>query len=252
MNRRFLLILAAISLSQSAASDVTDVEETRTGTHLGSDQARTALTAMPAGTRLGKIMAGLPPLSLDDKGLPDSPVNLLIFGSERSLRSAISDAKWTGVSASMVRAIAGGLLDLVKLEEPARFPPISPEYLFGRQQDMAFAQLCTCVRSRHHFRLWRSPFSGPNGEPAWAGTAAFDEALEYHHRQRGGRRAVGFGHRIDPKVDNERDYIMRTLSSLPQVSRIFYVPHANAPLSGFDADLNPFETDGRVLAVFLR
>jgi len=196
-------------------------------------------------------MGGLPPLSLDENGLPDSPVNLLFFGSEESLRSAISDAKWTTVSASLGRAIAGGILDLTKFEKPAHFPPISPEYLFGREQDMAFAQVCTCVRSRHHFRLWRAPFSGPKGEPAWAGTAAFDAALEYHNRERGGRQAVGFGHRIDPKVDKERDYILRTLSHLPGVRRTCYIPNPKAARSGFDSDLNPFETDGRVLALFL-
>jgi len=201
---------------------------------------------------LEEILAGLPSLSLGSAGQPDSPVNLLFFGSEESLRSALLHAKWTGVPSGMAESLAGGMLELAQLEKPARFPPISPEYLFGRAQDMAFAQLCSFVRSRHHFRLWRASFSGPGGEPAWAGTAAFDAALEFHDRGKDGRRPWGFCHRIDPKLDRERDYIMGTLSALPAVRRLLRVAHPKASFSGYDSNLNPFETDGRVLAVFLQ
>jgi undecaprenyl-diphosphatase len=267
VNIRHLFILIAVAQLRAAVLEAASDGDLKPGALLSYNQSQTAgfdreaFAALPtpvaqaeAPVRPGleMILGGLPPLSLDKKGRPDSPVNLLFVGSEESLRAAIADAKWTTVSASMLRSVAGGFLELFKLRKPAHFPPISPEYLFGRAQDMGFAQLCGFVRSRHHFRLWRTSFSGPRGEPVWAGTAAFDEALEFYNRTRGGHRVLGFGHRINPKIDNERDYIKGTLRALPEVARILYAPHPKASYSGFDSDLNPFETDGRVLAVFLR
>jgi hypothetical protein len=190
------------------------------------------------------MLAALPLTSKSPEGAPDSPVNLLFVGSEKSIRRAIDRAEWTEGTDSMAGAFAGGLLHLASFRTPDVFPPVSAEYLFGRVQDEAFLRQLSFMRSRHHFRLWKAPFTGPAGEPAWAGTANLDAALVFlRHR---------FVHRIDPEIDLERDYILGTLGKDPEVVSAAHVGRAAASRTGTDSNGYGYRTDGRILVMFFR
>jgi hypothetical protein len=188
------------------------------------------------------MMAALPLTSTTHAGAPDSPVNLLFVGSEASVRRAISRANWTEGTASMAGSLAGGLLHLASFRAPDVFPPVSPEYLFGRAQDASFLRQLSFVRSRHHFRLWKAPFEGPAGETVWAGTANFDAALVFLRRR--------FVHRIDPEIDRERDYILASLERGPGIVRAVDVARGAGVRSGTDSNGCGYRTDGRILVMF--
>ena len=200
---------------------------------------------VPAAARgMGAMLAALPLTSTTSKGAPDSPVNLLFVGSESSIRRSIDRAEWTEGTASMSRSLAGGLLKMARLRAPDVFPPVSPEYLFGRAQDSAFLQQLTFLRSRHHFRLWKAPFTGPGGQQVWAGTANLDASLVFLRRR--------FVHRIDPEIDRERDYILGTLGSGPDVVRAVRIGRKAAIRAGADSNGSRYHSDGRILVIYFR
>jgi hypothetical protein len=87
--------------------------------------------------------------------------------------------------------------------------PVSPLFLFGRQQDVAYQQeVRGNPAKRHHVRFWRCPDGWllPGGHQVdWLAAGTFD-------------RAVGFSlftlqitHKIDADTDIERDHIVSTL-----------------------------------------
>ena len=200
--------------------------------------------APPAVRGMGAMLAALPLTSTTPQGAPDSPVNLLFVGSDSAIRRAIDRADWTEGTGSMARALAEGLIKMARLRSPDVFPPVSAEYLFGRPQDAAYLQQLTFMRSRHHFRLWKTPFAGPAGEPVWAGTANLDASLVFlRHR---------FVHRIDPEIDRERDYILKTLADGPEVVRAVRIERNSAARAGADSNGSRYRTDGRILVMFFR
>jgi LssY-like putative type I secretion system component LssY len=190
------------------------------------------------------MMGALPLTSTTREGAPDSPVNLLFVGPEASIRRAIDGAKWTEGTASMTTSLLGALAHLARLQAPDVFPPVSPEYLFGRPQDAAFLRQLSFVRSRHHFRLWKAPFAGPSGEQVWAGTANLDASLVFLKRR--------FVHRIDPEIDRERDFILGTLSAGHEVLRAVEVARRESGLTGTDSNGYGYRTDGRILVLYFR
>ena len=87
--------------------------------------------------------------------------------------------------------------------------PVSPLFLFGRQQDFAYQQeVAGNPAKRHHVRFWRIPDGWllPGGRRVdWLAAGTFD-------------RAVGFSlftlqvtHKIDADTDIERDHIVATV-----------------------------------------
>jgi hypothetical protein len=141
-------------------------------------------------------------------GLLGDPINLAALGTEAQLDEAMSKAGWTRADeitlGSSWRIIASTLLRRSYDEAP-----VSPLFLFGRQQDIAYQQeVLGNPSKRHHVRFWRSPDGWllPGGHRAdWMAAGTFD-------------RAVGFSlftlqitHKIDANTDIERDHIVSTL-----------------------------------------
>lgn len=147
-------------------------------------------------------------------GLLGDPVNLALLGDGVQIRQAMEDAGWVEADPvnlnSALRIIAGSVM---RRSYPTA--PVSPLFLFGRQQDMAFQQEVDGSPSkRHHVRFWRCPpgWLLPGGARVdWLAAGTFD-------------RAVGLSlftlqvtHKIEPNIDVERDHIVATLEhAVPQ------------------------------------
>lgn len=147
-------------------------------------------------------------------GLLGDPVNLALLGDGAQIRQSMEDAGWVEADPvnlnSALRIIAGSVM---RRSYPTA--PVSPLFLFGRQQDMAFQQEVDGSPSkRHHVRFWRCPpgWLLPGGARVdWLAAGTFD-------------RAVGLSlftlqvtHKIEPNIDVERDHIVKTLEdSVPQ------------------------------------
>lgn len=86
-------------------------------------------------------------------GLLGDPVNLALLGDGVQIRQAMEDAGWVEADPvnlnSALRIIAGSVM---RRSYPTA--PVSPLFLFGRQQDMAFQQEVDGSPSkRHHVRF---------------------------------------------------------------------------------------------------
>ena len=84
--------------------------------------------------------------------------------------------------------------------------PMSTLYLFGRPQDFGYEMVkpIAMVASRHHFRIWKAPFTW-KGQEVWVGAGTHDVGFAKD------KRNGSITHKIDPAVDGERDNIGSSL-----------------------------------------
>ncbi len=143
-------------------------------------------------------------------GLLGDPINLALNGSDAQVDAAMRRANWIradDVTLASSRRIITSTLFRRSYDEA----PVSPLFLFGHQQDLAYQQeVQGNPAKRHHVRFWRTPDGWllPGGRRVeWLAAGTFD-------------RAVGFSlftlqitHKIDANTDIERDHIVSTLTA---------------------------------------
>lgn len=141
-------------------------------------------------------------------GLLGDPINLALLGSEAQLDDAMREAGWTRADDVTLRS-SRRIITSTLLRRSYDEAPVSPLFLFGRQQDVAYQQeVKGNPAKRHHVRFWRCPDGWllPGGHGVdWLAAGTFD-------------RSVGFSlftlqitHKIDANTDIERDHIVSTL-----------------------------------------
>lgn len=149
-------------------------------------------------------------------GVLGDPVNLALVGSEGQLRTAMERAGWSLAEPITVRSS----LRIVRSSLTGRSydtAPVSPLYLFGRQEDFAFEQeVDGNARQRHHVRFFRVPEGWllPGGHRVdWLASGSYDKKV-------GLSLFTGqVTHKIDANIDQERDHIVQTLTTaLPAIT----------------------------------
>ena len=69
----------------------------------------------------------------------------------------------------VTRASSIAIARSVLLGRPDSTAPVSPLYVFGRAQDVAFErEVGRSASRRHHVRLWQAPDLRIAGRPVWA------------------------------------------------------------------------------------
>ena len=116
--------------------------------------------------------------------------------------------------------------------------------LFGRPQDFGYAQAdpLRVVASRHHFRIWKAPFTF-NGMEVWAGAGTHDIGFDRDQRNN------GVTHKIDPATDGERDYIRDSLTQTGMVVKSEYLTPTDPVTSARTATGSGFTSDGRTVII---
>jgi hypothetical protein len=126
--------------------------------------------------------------------------------------------------------------------------PVSPLYVFGRQQDVALQKARDTISLRNHLRLWLAPFT-IDGLQVWVGQISRDIGIKLTTQS-----WYLTTHRISPEVDQDRFYLMQDLFLSGAVSRFGFVrgvgvssmPDPRANLTG-----EHYLTDGLRLVLFL-
>ncbi|MEQ4564683.1 LssY C-terminal domain-containing protein [Paenarthrobacter sp. CAP02] len=143
-------------------------------------------------------------------GLLGDPVNVALLGTEPQIHAIMRAAGWTkadDVTLQSSRRIISSTIFRQSYPEA----PVSPLYLFDRQQDFAYQQeVDNNPGKRHHVRFWRCPEGWllPGGHKVdWLAAGTYD-------------RSVGFSlftlqitHKIEQNTDVERDHIVSTVSA---------------------------------------
>jgi LssY C-terminus len=177
------------------------------------------------------------PRSHTKSGVPWDPVNLIFLGTSAALDTAFAHAGWRPAHAHTAGAVVKEVL-AVLADRPAVAAPVSTEYFAGRPQDAAFELAGPTARIRHHVRVWvLDSLAG-----LWVGAATKDVGIIVTKRS----------HRISPRVDLERDRIVRDLEAGGCADLVQYVrlPGALTRARGPEGQL--MVSDGRAAVVRLK
>jgi hypothetical protein len=123
-----------------------------------------------------------------------------------------------------------------------RYSPVSDLHLFGRHQDLALQRTRRSINERLHLRLWLTPLTFTD-KPVWVGQVSRDIGVRFT------TRAWNLTtHRIDPDVDESRDYVIEDLAQARRVAAAGYVGGVvasgpGAPQRNLTGD--PYYTDGK-------
>jgi len=192
------------------------------------------------------LLAQVPRRVADAKGNPGDLVNFVVIGSEDKLKAAFQDAGWVQVDRTKSEAVLHALLSSTEKQGYVEMP-MSELYLFGRAQDFGFARAepVEVVKTRHHLRVWKAPFDY-HGQAVWAGAATHDIGFEKD------QRTGGVTHKIDPKVDLEREFVGSCFQEAGALSGTTYLTPSDAVREAHTATGGSIQSDGRVLVMALR
>ena len=127
------------------------------------------------------------------------------------------------------------------LGSPYRYSPVSPLFLYGRSQDFALQRARHTINERLHLRLWLTPMRF-EGKSVWVGQISRDIGVRFTPRTWNLTT-----HRIDPDVDEARDYVVEDLAASGRLDRVGYiegvgVSERDTPRRNLTGD--PYVTDG--------
>jgi hypothetical protein len=190
---------------------------------------------------LGRQVREMPSATTNAKGLRHGdPVNLVVIGEFETVLSAFT-ARWDecetislATCCKTVRAFLFGA--------EYRYSPVSPLCLFGRSQDVALQRIRTSINERLHLRLWLTPLRFRD-RPVWVGQISRDIGVRFTTQVWNLTT-----HRIDPNVDESRDYVVEDLLRAERVDAVGYVDGVGMcgpenPKHNLTGD--PYFTDGK-------
>ncbi len=184
-------------------------------------------------------LEALPTRTTNVDGIPGGPINLGLVGSKDELIAAMLAAKWYPADPVTLRSSLG-IAASVLLGRPDPDAPVSPLYLFGRKQDLAFEQeVGRSADRRHHVRWWLTDRT-EDDRPFWLGAASFDMDSGVSHL------TGQITHHIDSDVDAQRDQLMRDLTAAGVLAREFQLPGMGPTANGRNAEGDRFFTDGMI------
>jgi len=179
---------------------------------------------------------------------PGDLVNFVLVGSQKQVTDAFKTAGWVLPDKTNQQAVVSAIIATLNKEAYVTVP-MSTLYLFGRGQDFGYAraEAIKVIGERDHFRIWQTPFKGPNGETLWAGAGTHDIGIEKDQR-----RENAVTHKIDANVDGERDFIAQTLQQIGAVQATAYLNRPAQVKETKTATGGEIKTDGRTLVIVLR
>lgn len=232
-----------------------DFEFTIPGEGLHADHARLDTSELNPTTNcpdldlqgLRKYLENLPAATTDRHGRRSGdPVNLVIVADFATILGVFG-ARWDETEVislgSCWRTVKAFLIGV-----EYRYSPISALYLLGRTQDFALQRIRNSINERMHLRLWRAPVQF-QGKAVWVGQISRDIGVRLT------RRTWNLmTHRIDPDVDEARDFLVEDVVHHERAVIAAYVDgvgpcEASAPRHNLTGD--PYFSDGKRAVVLL-
>ena len=173
-------------------------------------------------------------------------VNFVIVGSQEDVLGALDAATWHVADTNNEKAMLNAVMQTYDSKDYLAMP-MSTLYLFGRKQDFGFemAEPIAMVASRHHFRIWKAPFTS-NGREVWVGAGTHDIGFAKDKRNN------SVTHKIDPSVDGERANIGSSLQKANKARIMNYYLPPNPVQDAKNATGDGYRSDGRLLVIFLQ
>ena len=173
------------------------------------------------------------------------PLNLVVIGNVEDVYYAFIRAGWdetetihSGSLWKTAKSFIGG--------GEYRYSPISALYVFDRPQDVAFQRARDNIHERNHLRLWVTSMRY-QGKPVWIGQISRDIGVRF-------TKKTITTHKIDPNVDETREYLLENLAYSQALERFAYVEGVGeAPIDEPRGNLtgDPYFTDGYRLVLWV-
>jgi LssY C-terminus len=203
--------------------------------------------------------SGWPVLTVDDKlqaivkaapirvytkdNKPSDVTNLMFIGSRQQLEAAFQEAGWFETdSLSMGSALktVGATIRSSGYSQA----PVSLLTVNGKPPDLVFQKALDTFAKRHHIRIWKEPGTW-QGREVWIGAATHDIDISK------ARANTKWGHRIDPHVDREREWIETDLLYAGTATSYALVDRPHVPKTTANATGDVITTDGQLSIVEL-
>jgi hypothetical protein len=174
------------------------------------------------------------------------PLNLVAIGDFDAVLSGFG-ARWDETETISLKT-CWKTFKAFSLGSSYRYSPVSSLYVGGRSQDFALQKARQTINERLHLRLWATPMRF-EGKPVWIGQVSRDIGVRFTYKTWNLTT-----HKIDPDVDDARDYVLDDLLNSGHVERVGYVGGCGAaertsPRHNLTGD--PYFTDGlRAVAIF--
>jgi hypothetical protein len=192
-------------------------------------------------------LEAMPATTTDASGdAAGDPANLVVVGDFETLLGAFA-ARWDECE-TISLLTCWKTVRAFLLGANYRYSPVSPLHLFGRDQDFALQRTRQSINERLHLRLWITPLEF-DGRPVWVGQVSRDIGVRFT------TKAWNLTtHRIDPDVDESRDYVIEDLNAAGRVAAAGYVGGvgacaADATRRNLTGD--PYFTDGKRAVILL-
>lgn len=205
-----------------------------------------AVPSTPLDPQLQKQINTLPRRVNDEaKNLGDM-VNFVIVGTQEQVQAALTAGKWFVADTNNNQAAINAVLQTIAKKDYMQMP-MSKLMLFDRYQDFGYEQAepIAMVASRHHFRLWKAPFTW-NSQTVWVGAGTHD--IGFERDQRNG----SVTHKIDPSVDGERQNIANSFHKSGKAKSMTYYLPPEPIQEARNATGGSYHSDGKILVVFLQ
>ena len=166
------------------------------------------------------------------------PLNLVLIGQPIDLYYAFLRSGWD--QTEVVTAFSGWKTAVSFFTGGEyRYSPVSSLYVFGRRQDIALQRIRDNIHERNHFRLWLAPMTY-EGLPVFIGQISRDIGVRFTSK-------TITTHKIDPDVDETREFLVENLAYNQVLDQFAYVPGVGAasiddPRANLTGD--PYFTDG--------
>ena len=221
-----------------------------TGNSSGADASTAApplkVSDAPLDVDLRKSLDSLPRRVNDQFQNQGDMVNFVIVGSQKNVQAALEAATWHVADTSNQKAVLSAIMETYENKDYLQMP-MSTLYLFGRKQDFGYemAEPIAMVASRHHFRIWKAPFTW-KGQEVWVGAGTHD--IGFAKDKRNGEVT----HKIDPAVDGERDNIGSSLQKANKTKTMSYYLPPNPVQEAKNATGDGYHSDGKLLVIVLQ
>jgi hypothetical protein len=196
---------------------------------------------------LAQRLQQMPSATTNAKGTRSGdPVNLVVIGDFETILSAFT-ARWDE-SETITLKTCWKTVQAFLFGAEYRYSPVSPLHLFGRSQDIALQRIRSSINERLHLRLWLTPLRF-RSQPVWVGQISRDIGVRFTTQVWNLTT-----HRVDPNVDESRDYVVEDLLRAQRVDAVGYidgvgscdVQHPQHNLTG-----DPYYTDGKRAVILL-
>ena len=182
-------------------------------------------------------------------GLLGDPINLGVIGTKADLIKAMKKAGWHQADAITIASTQKIITSTIRRKS---YPtaPVSPLFLFGNQQDVAFQQEVDGNPSqRHHVRFWKVPRGWylPGGHIVdWLGAATYDTNVGFS------LFTLQVTHKIAEDTDVERDYVTTSIATHVPSAHVQIIEHFSTGYHHRNGGGDRIKTDGNLPIIALR